>query len=448
MRYPVGMNEVESALGKPAPNPFSPGFGQLPSMLVGRDDLLAEIGSGLVTGPRDIRYTSLLMGVRGSGKTVALTELEDRAASDGWVIMSLDASSKGILERIQDEIGALPERYPELCLGELSGERTVERTRGLAIGGIKGEVTETESRSAAITMGLRWQLTYLAEQAHRHDTAVLLTVDELHAIDREEGRRLSNDLQHITKRSELPLAFVGAGLSELKYTVLQDKKMTFFRRCEQYDMPPLTEADVAKGLLHPIHEFGGEITDEALLLAVENVGTLPYKLQLVGHTAWTVANAPEKAIDACAVSKAVEFAQKNFDEKVSKPAFYDLSDSERRFLKGLVDLGGVGKVADIAARSHQNVETARGIGRRLTLSGYLQANSGFVRLTELVPERIVVQELGGLPEESGESTPTGVASVPSGPPSSEGIARCRNWMPRKKAHCILVSGHRGGCRSQ
>ena len=442
------MGEATSALGKPAPNPFSPGFGQLPSMLVGRDDLLAEIGSGLVTGPRDIRYTSIFMGVRGSGKTVAVTELEDRAASDGWMILSLDASSKGILERIQDELGALPERYPEMDLGKLGGERTVERTKGVDIGGFKGGVAETESRSAGRAMGLRRQLTYLAEQAQRHNTSALLTVDELHAIDREEGRRLSNDLQHITKRSELPLAFVGAGLSEMKYTVLQDKKMTFFRRCEQYDMPPLTEADVAKGLLHPIQDFGGEITDDALRLAVESIGTLPYKLQLVGHTAWTVANAPEKAIDAQAVSRAVEFAQKSFDEKVSEPAFYDLSESERQFLKGLVDLGGMSTVADIAARSRQNVDTARGIGRRLTMSGYLHSDGGVVTLTELVPERIVIQELGGHLEGTGGSQPINVAPTLSARPHSKGAARCRKWMPRKKAHCVLAADHSGGCRSK
>ncbi|MDE0117874.1 MAG: ATP-binding protein [bacterium] len=444
------MGEVASALGKPAPNPFSPGFGQLPSMLVGRDDLLAEIGSGLVTGPRDIRYTSLFMGVRGSGKTVAVTELEDRAASDGWVILSLDASSKGILERIQDELGALPERYPELDLGKLGGEMTVERTKGVDIGGFKGGVAETVSLSRGRAMGLRWQLTYLAEQAQRRDTSVLLTVDELHAIDREEGRRLSNDLQHITRRrSELPLAFLGAGLSEMKYTLLQDKKMTFFRRCEQYDMPPLTEADVAKGLLHPIQDFGGEITDDALRLAVENIGTLPYKLQLVGHTAWTIADAPERVIDARAVNKAVELAQKSFDEKVSEPAFYDLSDSERRFLKGLADLGWAGKVADIAVRSGQNVETARGIGRRLTISGYLQNDSGIVRLTELVPKRIITQELGESLEGADESQPISVTPMPSDPsPSSKGTDRCRKWMPRKQAYCILVAGHSGRCRSQ
>jgi len=149
------VSNTSSELGQAAPNPFSPGFGQLPSMLVGRDELLADLGSGLVTGPRDTRYTSILRGVRGSGKTVAVTEIEDRAASDGWVVMSLDASSSGLLGRIKEEISALPDRYPSLDLGMLDTPKTVERTRAVGLGGFKGEVSETESRSSGSAMGLR-----------------------------------------------------------------------------------------------------------------------------------------------------------------------------------------------------------------------------------------------------------------------------------------------------
>ena len=435
------MDSAASALGQANPNPFSPGFGQLPSMLVGRDDLLADVGSGLVTGPRDTRYTSILMGVRGSGKTVSLTEIEDRAASDGWVVMSLDASNKGLLERIQDELNALPDRYPGLDLNKLGGPRTVD------LKAFKGGKSETESPLSGNAMGLRGQMTYLAEQVSKRGTSVLLTVDELHAVDREEGRRLSNDLQHITRRSDLPLAFLGAGLSEMKYTMMQDRKMAFFRRCEQYGMPPLSEADVTKGLLHPIQDFGGDITERALHQAVDSIGTSPYKLQLVGHTAWTVANAPEKTIDAAVVGEAVRLAQIKFDERVSEPAFYDLSDNERRYLKGLADLGGEGRIADIARQSGQNADTAKGINRRLAMSGYVDYTGNVARLTELVPERIILRELGGHQDDL-HSSPT-IHVAPISPDASPRPAvHCRKWMPRKKVYCALARGHSGGCRSR
>ncbi len=418
-------------------------------MLVGRDDLLADLGSGLATGPRDIRYTGVLMGVRGSGKTVAVTEIEDRAASDGWLILSLDASTSGLLGRIQDEIDALPDRYPELDLGKLGNPRAVARTKAVDLGPFKGGVSETESRPDGRSMGLRRQLAYLAEQAHRQDTSVLLTVDELHAVDGDEGRRLSNDLQHITRRGELPLAFLGAGLLEMKYTVMQDKKMTFFRRCEQYDMPPLSKADVAKGLLHPIRDSGGDITESALRLAVESVGTSPFKLQLVGHMAWNIANAPEKTIDSAVAGEAVRLAQEKFDERISEPAFYDLSESEQRYLTGLVEIGGEGKIADVARQSGHNYETAKGVNRRLTLAGYLDYGNNVARLTELVPERIIVQESGGQQDGLGGSSPIRVTPLATkAGSSSTGSVRCRKWMPRKQAYCALARDHSGNCRSR
>ena len=58
-------------------NPFSPGFGESPFSLVGRDHVLNDLWSGLLNGPRDPRFTSMVMGVRGSGKTVMLNEIED-----------------------------------------------------------------------------------------------------------------------------------------------------------------------------------------------------------------------------------------------------------------------------------------------------------------------------------------------------------------------------------
>ena|GEM_PF-2688841 len=40
-----------SLLGTASNSPFSPDFGKTPHSLVGRDSLLAEVGSGLVSGP-------------------------------------------------------------------------------------------------------------------------------------------------------------------------------------------------------------------------------------------------------------------------------------------------------------------------------------------------------------------------------------------------------------
>lgn len=303
-------------------------------------------------------------------------------------------------------------------------------------------------------MGLREQLGLLARRAEQAGVAALLTVDELHAADREEARRLSNDIQHITKRSDLPLAFVGAGLLEMKYTVMEDNKITFFRRCNRYEMPALSLADAIKGIRYPILDAGGGITEGALTLAASAVGDLPYKLQVIGHAAWTVADAPSREIDEYAVSRAIEIAEQAVDENISEPAFHDLSDTEQDYLAAMVALGGEGEASAIAEMAGMNLRTARKVGRRLNLAGYAgKDDSGTFALTDLVPARVIAQEIGideerfaGLNPQGAPLRTQAAASLPR--PGRSRSAACRKWMPRARGYCILPPDHSGGCRSR
>ena len=240
-------------VGEVSTNPFSPDFGQPPEALVGREQLLSDLRSGLTTGPRDARFTSLLLGPRGSGKTVVLTEMEDAAAASGWIVMSADAGTGGLLERILQSIAKARSSHDGAADTDSSGGSRWA-------GAIRLEPFawhQTVFERILPEWDLRQQLTALAEDAAGHGTAVLLTVDEMHCGDRHELRRLAGDLQHITKKAQLPLAFLGAGLSQMKHTLLADNRMTFLQRCARSDMPPLSAADAMRGLRQTVRSAGG-----------------------------------------------------------------------------------------------------------------------------------------------------------------------------------------------
>ena len=190
----------------------------------------------------------------------------------------------------------------------------------------------------------RHLLTKLAEHAQRFDIAVLLTIDELHSGDRDELRRLSADIQHITKRAHWPLAVVAGGLSEMKHTSLMDKKMTF---CQQ-------------AFLGAVAEAGGQAGPEQL------GATLPY-------------------------------------------SFVNLADTERRLLA----------------------------------CGYLATtDDGALRLTELMPAHMVQSFT-----ESSLHYQDPQTAITAPELSSTPSARCGEYMPRAKAHCILPDSHNGPHRS-
>ncbi|WP_419925869.1 type IV toxin-antitoxin system AbiEi family antitoxin domain-containing protein [Candidatus Poriferisocius sp.] len=423
-----------SLLGRPSTSPFSPHFGRTPHSLVGRDSLLAEVGGGLLTGPNDPRYTSIFMGVRGSGKTVALNEVEDRAAGEGWVVLSMDAGTPGLLERITQAISQADRTYEALNLAEITDRRSIEKGIGIRLGPLEGKMATTEHRDHGATMGLREHLTYLVQAAQRHGASVLLTIDELQGIDRVEGRRLSNDLQHITRRAELPLAFLGAGLLELKHTLLGDRKMTFFHRCEHFDMPPLATEDAAIGLAGPIQSSGGTITGTALALGSKAVNGSPYRLQVIGDIAWKTSGAPDSAIDTPDIEAAIAVAAEVVDAKISVAAWHDLSEGSQRLLEAIGTRGGTTTSAQAAQDSGIDGKTANDALRRLADTGYLERpGHGTYRLTDLVPREIIRRET-----EPPQTTP----------PIPAALLKCRKWMPRAKAYCVLSKNHTGGCRSK
>ncbi len=67
---------------------FSPAFGNRPSCFVGREGILDQLVRGLSSKPGSKDRAVMVLGQRGSGKTVLLWELAERARKAGFVVAS------------------------------------------------------------------------------------------------------------------------------------------------------------------------------------------------------------------------------------------------------------------------------------------------------------------------------------------------------------------------
>ena len=376
------------------------------------------------------------MGPSGSGKTVVLNEMEDMARAAGWVVLSLDAATPGILDRVMASVAGAHATHEALGPHEDAARaKSLEKRFGLSLGPLTGLVSWTALHDRRMHMGLREHLAFLAQAAADHETSVLLTIDELQAADRAEGRRLSNDLQHITKRAGSPLAFIGAGLPEMRLTLMQDPKMTFFHRCEHIDLPPLSPAEAAQGLFRTIADSGGTITPEALRLAADAVDGSPYKMQVIGDQAWRSSGAPDNEIGVAHAEAACVAADAVMDQRIGLPAWHDLSDEHQDMLGILASADSPLPSHEVASRLGAGARPTNKALRRLHAMGYAeQPRRGFYTPTSLISARVIADEWGSAP--------------PSSVPSAAGASRCRRWMPRSRAYCVLASGHAGGCRSR
>ncbi len=427
---------------EPQANPFTPDFGKQPRSPVGHDNLLRILREGLALGPSDPRFTSLLLGPRGSGKTVMLQMVREITKSAGWIVLPLDGTTSNIEARINEMISWAHDSHADMP-DEVVDKETVRTSSGIKLWSVGWQ------REAAMEIrrswGVRRRLTTLAEHAAERHTAVVLAIDEMHSCERNELRRLAADIQHITKSQELPLALVAAGLSEMHHTLLEDKKMTFFQRCTRFDMPPLSPADAMRCLSVTARDAGGSFEGKALRMLTDASGTLPYRMQLLGHHAWRVAGAPRHPIDEQAAQLAIDETSRVMHKLVALPTWYSLNTAEQTVLRIVENHGGVATRQQIAQQAGLSPSTLIRAEQHLVNTGCVAvADEASIQIAGLMS----VDDVRQITElEAQYNTSDIVDAVPTlGTASNR--PRCAAVMPRAQARCILPKGHKGGHRSR
>ncbi len=314
------------------PNPFVPGFGQMPPQLAGRDDLLRVFRHAFTQGPSHRFASGLLLGQRGVGKTVLLAALRKEAKRLGWLTITEVAhtNTRGdtLIERLSDEFRA----------------RTHDRTARARVAGVKALGIDVDLNSTSPDPQLPSLLNDIRNWASQHETVgattgVLVTVDEVHAMEVSVSRDLGFAFQ-TARQNRLPFALVAAGLPEAHQTILNDPGSTYLQRLEQWDIEPLSTADADAAMSFVLESYGMSVDGEAIRSAARESRGSPYMVQLIGWSIWERAMsdiANPKHIDQSIVQPAIREAATAFKRSIALPIWRDLSGMERQLLQVMVD---------------------------------------------------------------------------------------------------------------
>ncbi len=352
-------------------NPFKPSFGASPPVLAGRSEILDSLEEALDSGTGHPDFTSLLIGVRGAGKTATLNAVQEHAQNKGWLVIAETAH------------GNLCDRLIAATL-ELSGDAHASsgRPRLTGVSALGVGVEFERASSVVATAGeirLRPVLTTLGSRLASERRGLLITIDELQGGEPPHLREFATTLQHVTRREELPIAFVGAGLPSINDTMLQDSAITFLQRCSHHEIADLSDAATVTAFAEPIAANGGQISEDALRCAVEASNGYPFMVQLIGFHSWRTAASDPPHLQIKEVSSGIAEAERRLQQLVLAPMWRAMSEVDRQFALAMAQDDDETLTADLSQRLDRSSSYISIYRSRLLRSGFIRS-TGYGRV--------------------------------------------------------------------
>lgn len=342
-------------------NIFSPSFGNRPKRIIGRDQLIEDLTEGLKTTQGSRERATLILGQRGSGKTVLLWEIADLAKEIDYVVATPTIASEGMLERIVEKIQDSGEKH----IGQ-----DAHRISGGNIGALGFSFGLQFTKTVQETKSAQYKLIQLARKLTEYKKGLLFLVDELQA-NSSDIKQLVIAYQEMVGEG-LNVALVMAGLPGAVSATLNDKVLTFLNRARKIELNPLAFSDVDAYFARSFKELGLDIPPDLRNIASYAVNGSPYLLQLIGHNIVAYSDA-SATIDESALNNAINAAIKDFENDICKTSLSSLSDIDILFLRSLAKLGSPAKIGEIAKGMNKTNDYVQKYRARLLEAGIIEA---------------------------------------------------------------------------
>jgi hypothetical protein len=296
----------------------------------------------------------MLLGLRGTGKTVLLNEIGRIAKEEGLLVSKVEAPERESLARLL---------YPEMrkVMRALSG---VESAKQIANRGLKGlrsfasifkidiggiEIGVEPEPGLADSGNLQYDLpdlfTVIGEAAQAAGKGWILLIDEVQYLTEADLSALIVSIHRMSQEG-LPVLLVGAGLPQVARLAGEAKsyaeRLFLYPEVGALDQPSATQA-----VQKPILEEEASIDTAALDSIVNRTQGYPFFLQEWASTAWNNAEGPEITVDDVEHSYSETLA--SLDAGFFRVRIDRLTPSEVQFVKAMSILGdGPYAIADVA----------------------------------------------------------------------------------------------------
>lgn len=353
----------------PVTNPFAPGAGNKPPELAGRENILDEARTALarIIAGRSSQ-SQILLGLRGTGKTVLLNEIRNYAEKLDYMAALFEAPEDHSLANML---------YPEMQQA-LRTFSNVEAAKSYALKGLgalqnfasifKVKVSEVEfevkpTAGTADSGFLERDLTEMFEMVGRAAQAAnrgwALLIDEVQYLQEDELTAVITAVHRVNQRG-LPIIVFAAGLPQIA-RLAGDAKSYAERLFSYPKVGALSPEDAEAAIRNPLKKEGVEIEDDALSMIVEKTEGYPYFIQTWGKWTWNTAEVSPITLQD--VKDASEIAIDRLDNEFFKVRMDRLTPAEVSYVHAMAALGSgpysAAKVAEQLKRKPKNVSPLR-----------------------------------------------------------------------------------------
>lgn len=329
----------------PVRNPFAPGAGSQPPELAGREEIVQNAENALrrVLQHRHDR-SQMLLGLRGTGKTVLLNTIENIAEDLGFLTSFIEAPEDRLLtDLLYPRMQQILRRLSLVENAKDKAYRAMRALRGFAsvfkvdVGDFSVSVDPEPgvADSGNLEFDLSDMFVAIGEAAKAGGKGWCLLIDEVQYLKTNELSALIVAIHRIGQK-QLPVIFFGAGLPQL--AGLSGDAKSYAERLFSYpSVGALDEPSAKRAVRGPILSEQEEISDNALNKIVAVTEGYPYFLQEWAFQCWNIADS--SPIDESDVETATRMALKRLDEGFFQVRFDRLTPKEREYVIAMAELG-------------------------------------------------------------------------------------------------------------
>lgn len=329
-------------------NPYSLLFGKEPKQMISRNTAVTEIVETFCD-EEPSQQLFMITGIRGSGKTVLMTEVSKKIGNkEDWIVIELNPEND-LLEGLAAKLAS------ENKLARLFSEAKINLSffgLGVEIDGV-APIRDVESA-----------LQKMLQSIKKQKKKVLVTIDE--AVNTKSMRAFAGAYQ-ILVRKDLPIFLLMTGLYENIDVLQNEKHLTFLYRAPKIELKSLNIRTIADNYEKVFGIDGGK----ALHMAKLTRG-YSFAFQVLGYFSWEEHGNVEKALPT---------VRQYLEDYVYEKIWNSLSKGDKKIAYGIA-CSENGKISEI--RNVLGIETNEfnPYRKRLIKRGLINGEErGYVRFT-------------------------------------------------------------------